>query len=134
MKMYPRDDTGDLRGDYIGYWYDGQTQPQPLYIELDGENQTYQVDWGCEIGNAVPEGVWHSRRLRIGLPYQILTDREASEIITENEADLKAILESYAETKRNGNTVGTWDDDLVMDLTFKLMEPQIEPELGWFEE
>jgi hypothetical protein len=42
--------------------YPGQLQPQPGYIELDGNSVT--ADYSGEIGNAVPADVWHNRRLR----------------------------------------------------------------------
>ncbi|MEW6016473.1 MAG: hypothetical protein AB1760_00200 [Pseudomonadota bacterium] len=50
--------------------YGGQTQPQPAYIEIDPEKHILTADYNGEIGNAVPEGVWSRRRLRVRIsPY-----------------------------------------------------------------
>lgn len=43
--------------------YDGQSQPQPAYIQL-AEDGTVSADYSGEIGNGVPMRVWHNIDLR----------------------------------------------------------------------
>lgn len=48
--------------------YDGQTEAQPAYIELDLRNGTLTADYNGNIGNAVPETVRHGIDLRYPIP------------------------------------------------------------------
>lgn len=59
-------DESDANQLYVRY--DQQTQPQKSYIELDCETGEMIADYNGEIGNAVPESVWHNRRLRWYFP------------------------------------------------------------------
>lgn len=45
--------------------YPGQHQPQPGVIEIDPQRREVEVFADPEIGNAVPEAVYHGRRLRV---------------------------------------------------------------------
>lgn len=47
----------------LHHQYPGQFEPQSVYLEIDPENQTISMDWYREIGNGVPEDVWHRRIL-----------------------------------------------------------------------
>ncbi len=57
--------------------YDGQTQEQPAYIELDLEDKTLSADWNGEIGNAVPMDVWHGLRRRYHIPCLVADEANA---------------------------------------------------------
>ena len=48
--------------------YDRQTNPQPVYLEIDPARETISMEWNAEIGNAVPSAVWHNIILRYTLP------------------------------------------------------------------
>lgn len=48
--------------------YPGQVSRQDAYIALDLDNGTMWADWDAEIGNAVPESVWHNRVIRYPIP------------------------------------------------------------------
>jgi hypothetical protein len=46
--------------------YDGQTNPQPAFIEIEAGEVTF--DWNAEIGSAIPMSVHHRRALRLPIP------------------------------------------------------------------
>ncbi|MBV2364245.1 helix-turn-helix domain-containing protein [Streptomonospora nanhaiensis] len=48
--------------------YDGQTGPQPCFIELDTRDGAMRADYDAEIGNAVPASVWHGLVRRYPIP------------------------------------------------------------------
>jgi len=64
--------------------YQGQTNCQTAFVELDLEEETLDADSNGEIGNAVPMEVWHKRVLRFDVdPHLYLEDvKELLEAIT----------------------------------------------------
>jgi hypothetical protein len=50
--------------------YDGQTNPQGAYIEIDPENGTVEADYDGEIGDSVSEAVYNGRIKQVSIsPY-----------------------------------------------------------------
>jgi hypothetical protein len=48
--------------------YSGQTKPQDCYISLDLRDGEMRADYNAEIGNAVPDYVWHGLVQRFTIP------------------------------------------------------------------
>lgn len=61
--------------------YDGQSEPQDVYIELDTQNETLSATYNAEIGNAIPFTVHHGLDRRYGIP--ILTAEAVNRIMHE---------------------------------------------------
>jgi hypothetical protein len=61
--------------------YDGQTEAQPVYIELDLRNGTLQADYNSNIGNGVLETVYHGIDRHYSIP--ILTADAANRVMEE---------------------------------------------------
>lgn len=93
------------------HWYEGQTNPQGAYLELDPADNSLIADWNGEIGNAIPMDVNNHRRFRYGFPATtpLQTVRELMEEI----APLAArVIAGYSEDyDSNGNLVGRLNDD-----------------------
>ncbi|MEW2187688.1 DUF1870 family protein [Streptomyces cellulosae] len=102
--------------------YDGQTEPQPAYIELDTQNETLSATYDSEIGNAVPFTVYHGLDRRYGIP--ILTADAANRIMQE--------IAPLADRVIAGTTV-EWDGNnnvAILDEDAQAAEEQIEKLLG----
>jgi len=73
--------------------YQGQTDPQPCYVQLDCDEGTLSADWDGEIGGAVPIAVWNGTALRWGIP---ALRAEAADDLLERLAPLaQQILNGY---------------------------------------
>lgn len=88
--------------------YPGQFDSQPVYVEIDLENQTISIDWSGETGSAVPVPVYLGRVRRFSaLPYAA---HVANALLAEL-APLAAQLAAEATVEWNGsNTVGVLSD------------------------
>ena len=63
--------------------YDGQAEPQTVYIELDCASGELRADWNGEIGNGIPELVWNGHIQRwafIGCPRVSYANRVLDEV------------------------------------------------------
>lgn len=111
--------------------YDRQTQPQPAYIELDPGPRTLTADYSGEIGNAVPEGVYHGRRFRLNVnPYvkgatiaDLLEDQRTQSLA-------RRIFDGYEEKWDGNNYLGHLNED-ASDAYAELeryVEESIDPE------
>ena len=70
--------------------YPRQNEPQPAHLEID-EDGTIRADWNGEIGDAVPECVWHGRTIRIGISPH-LTGSEVAQLIDDVRDDIREVL------------------------------------------
>jgi hypothetical protein len=79
---------------------------------LEGE-LTLTADYSGEMGNGVPEAVWHNRVLRVGIPSQV-TLKALKELRSDERLArmLEQLRNSYDQMWRNGNWVGQFDTDL----------------------
>jgi hypothetical protein len=81
--------------------YPRQSQAQDTYLQLDLGRGTFRADYNAEIGNAVPEEVWHGRTLRWPLPYTLNADA-ANDLLRTCEPLAARLLEG-AEVVWDGN-------------------------------
>ncbi len=92
-------------------WYDGQSSPQPAYLELLPEEWRVAATYNAEIGNAVPFAVWYNRQFRISLPYNLSGHTVANLLEDENILSLvNMIFTEYQEKWDGNNHVGILSD------------------------
>jgi len=75
--------------------YPQQTAPQGAYLELDCETGVLTADWNAEIGNGVPESVWHGRKIRWGVPAGLLPD-QANKLMEALRPLMEQVLDGYS--------------------------------------
>ncbi len=92
--------------------FDGQTQPQPAYLELDPQKRTLTADYSGEIGNAVPMTVWHGHQYRLSItPYltgaalaDLLEDEDVLTLVAE-------VIDGHSIEWDGSNHVGRLTED-----------------------
>ena len=89
--------------------YDRQTKAQPAHIELQ-QDGTLSAGVCGEIGNAVPEDVWHGRRLWWGIAAE-MTGAAVAELLQEIAPLAQRVLDGWDEKWDGNNNVGTLTDD-----------------------
>ncbi|GHG33221.1 hypothetical protein GCM10018777_56690 [Streptomyces albogriseolus] len=102
--------------------YDGQSEPQPAYIELDTQAGTLLADYDAEIGNAVPASVWHGLERRYRIP--ILTADAANRVMQEIVPLAERIVAGTEAEWDGNNTVAVMNEDA------KAAEEELEEYLG----
>lgn len=80
--------------------YQGQTEPQDCYIELDTRDGALSADYNAEIGNAVPSEVYYGHIRRYSIP--VLKAETANELMHEIETLAQRVVDG-AEIVWNGN-------------------------------
>jgi hypothetical protein len=88
--------------------YGGQDGPQDCFISLDLRDGELTADWNGEIGNSVPESVWHGQVLRWGIP--CLTSKAANLFLTEIAPIAQRILDGAEIVWDDHNNVGRLDE------------------------
>lgn len=123
--------------------YDGQSQPQSAFMEIDPSTGEVAMCCNCEIGNAVPMRVWHGLAPRVSLsPY--LSRSQCESIATDEEviALIRRAIEGYSERWDGSNHVGSLTRDAIgaLDDLERLLESayegdvvEIDPGLFWCE-
>ncbi|MHA4818764.1 hypothetical protein ACXZ65_30955 [Streptomyces aculeolatus] len=91
--------------------YEGQSETQPAYIELDLRKGTLLADYNAEIGNAIPFSVHHGFNRRYSIP--VLTAAAANRVMREIAPLANRILADWdaAWDERRGNMVAELGDD-----------------------
>jgi len=89
--------------------YTGQTGPQSCFIALDLEDGRLWADYDGEIGNGVPESVWHQRTLRWALPV-VPTAQAANDLLDTVAADATAVLAGASIDWDGSNWRGSLDE------------------------
>ncbi|MFE9769496.1 helix-turn-helix domain-containing protein [Streptomyces sp. NPDC005808] len=102
--------------------YDGQTEGQPAYIELDLREGTLLADYNGEIGNAVPGTVHHGIERRYSIP--TLTGDAANRVMKELAPLAERILADWEEKWNGNNNVAVLGEDALA------AEEEIEDRLG----
>ncbi|MEW2467921.1 hypothetical protein AB0919_23300 [Streptomyces sp. NPDC046994] len=102
--------------------YDGQSEAQGAYIELDLREGTLLADYNAEIGNAVPPSVRHDFDRRYNIP--VLTANAANRVMRELAPLANRILADWEEVWDGSNMVAQLGDDA------KAAEAEIEEHLG----
>ena len=97
--------------------FNGQTQPQIAYLEIDLAERTMTAEYNPEIGNAVPAAVWHRRVLRVSVsPYvhgTMLADQMES---TDLLALVAAVCDGHNIEYDGSNRVGVLTEDAALAL------------------
>lgn len=102
--------------------YDGQSEPQPAYIELDTQDGSLHADYNAEIGNAIPFSVYHGLHRRYGIP--ILTGDAANRVMEEI-APLAERIVAGTEVEWDGN-----NNVAVLTADALAAEEELEAHLG----
>lgn len=102
--------------------YDGQSEAQGAYIELDLREGTLLADYDAEVGNAVPFSVHHGFERRYGIP--TLTGEAANRTMQEIAPLADRILTDWEEEWDGNNMVAVLGKDA------QAAEEQIEEQLG----
>lgn len=102
--------------------YQGQSEPQGAYIELDTQDGTLHATYNSEIGNAVPFSVYHGLDRQYGIP--ILTADAANRVMQEIAPLADRIIAGTKAEWDGNNTVAILDDDALA------AEEELEEHLG----
>ena len=89
--------------------YPTQHQPQDCFIELDPEEKTVGAKSNPEIGNGVPEAVWHGRVRRYCIP--LFKSEVVNELMDELKPLFERVIAGYESYWDNSNLRGTLSDD-----------------------
>ncbi|GGN62020.1 hypothetical protein GCM10012285_61740 [Streptomyces kronopolitis] len=90
--------------------YDGQSDAQDSYIELDlREGGTLLADYNSEIGNAVPGSVYHGFEIRYSIP--ALTAAAANRVMREIAPFAERMLADWEEKWDGNNHVAVLGED-----------------------
>jgi len=89
--------------------YTNQTSAQGCYVELNCESGRFMADYNAEIGNGVPEAVWHGRTRRYEIP--CLLAAPANKLLAELAPLAQRIIDGYATVWDGNNHVGKLDAD-----------------------
>ena len=102
--------------------YDGQSEPQPAYIELDLRHGTLLADYNSEVGNGVPGAVYHGFERRYRIP--ALTAEAANQVMEELVPLAERILADWKEEWDGNNMVARLGEDA------QEAEEEIQEKLG----
>jgi len=102
--------------------YDGQSEAQDAYIELDLREGTLLADWDSEVGNAVPSAVYHGFERRYSIP--VLTAAAANRVMEEIAPMAARVLADWEEIWDGNNMVARLGTDA------EAAEAEIEEHLG----
>jgi len=115
--------------DALHYQYQGQTRPQPIYLEIDCDSREVRIDWNAEIGNAVPMKVYHQRVLRYSLPDYLSRDAANRALADETVMGLvERIVNGYSCEWGGSNLRGRLDADATV--AEELFEGLIDSDCG----
>ncbi len=89
--------------------YDGQTNSQDCYIELDCENETLSASYNGEIGNAIPFSVYHGHNQRFGIP--CLLPDAVNGLMKKIKHLADRVVDGYESHWDGNNNVARFDDD-----------------------
>ncbi len=89
--------------------YDGQSEAQSCYIELDLREQTLLASYNAEIGNAIPFSVHYGLERRYSIP--VLTADAANRVMKELAPLADRILADWEEHWDGNNTVARIGED-----------------------
>lgn len=101
--------------------YQGQMQPQPVFVELDTEDGELSVDWSAAIGAGMSASVYHGRTLSWPLP-RALTATAANELLANIAPMAQAVLDGYAIDWDGSNWVGAPTGPAAVDAIDKIGE------------
>lgn len=91
------------------FQYQGQTNEQPAYLELD-EDGKVDASYSGEIGNGSPMHVWHGRTLRWKIPNNLSGDAIIA-LVNEHRSLLARVYAGHSVEWDGNNHVGRLDED-----------------------
>lgn len=98
-------------GDWPLYqMYPQQCNPQDAYIELNPEKAELSADWSGEVGNSIPESVFHGTILRYSVSEYLHTS-EVNALMEEIVPLAQRVCNGYEEMWNDHNHVGKLNDD-----------------------
>ena len=89
--------------------YSGQSNPQPIFIELDCKSGTLRADYNGEIGNAIPFSVYHGHDQRFYIP--LMTSNAINSLMAEIQQLADNLVSGYASVWDGNNHVAQFTDD-----------------------
>lgn len=98
--------------------YEGQSEAQPAYIELDLREGVLLADYNAEIGNGQPFSVFHGFDRRYGIP--VLTAKAANEVMHEIAPLAERILSDWEEQWNGSNHIARLGQDAEEEINAKL--------------
>jgi hypothetical protein len=98
-----------VKGSELHQKYPNETDPQPVHVELDCRSGTLRVSVDGEIGNAVPECVWHGHVQRWKVP--ALRAAAANKLLAEIRDDAERVVAGYEGRWDGSNEVASFDED-----------------------
>jgi len=104
-----RADTEDRHPRPLRLKYDGQTNHQPAFLEID-EAGRVRVGIDHEISGAMPISVWHRRDIRVGVNHDLTAD-DIDSLFDEVEPLLERIHAGHIIEWDGANHVGRLDED-----------------------
>lgn len=106
--------------------YDGQTSPQPCYIELDCGAGSMTADYDHEIGGGVPFSVFHGRTLRWRIP--CLRAAAANALMDRLRPLAERVVAGYSTEWDGSNNVGriTGDAQDAHDEIYRICEDRMK--------
>ncbi|MFB8020773.1 hypothetical protein ACFC36_19635 [Streptomyces rubiginosohelvolus] len=102
--------------------YDGQSEPQGAYIELDLQRDSLLADYDAETGGGVPAAVYYGFERRYSIP--VLTGAAANRVMEEIAPMAARMLADWEEVWDGNNMVARLGDDA------QAAEAEIEEHLG----
>lgn len=116
---------------YVGCWYPGQCNPQPVELIIDGRTDEVSFAYWPEISAGCYAAAFNGYRTVFTFPAEIVTAEEFEEFVEENRDLIELLLASYSERYDGQNYRGQWDSSLVDELTRQMND--FTPSL-WFDE
>jgi hypothetical protein len=89
--------------------YQGQQQPQPIYLELDPDKRKVTIDYNAEIGNAVPVDVWSGLVRRYTIP--LMSRWSASQLARSIRPLFERVCAGWSRMDTGNNIVGCFTSD-----------------------
>ncbi len=114
---------------YIGKWYPGQYQAQPLYFEVHKDSD---VEIGYNPENGTPGYVFNGHATRFYFGKGVISHDEAEAIIEDLKELAEQLLESHEENYNRSNYIGYWDREVEEKIEQYLLN--FESELMWVDE
>lgn len=114
--------------DYLGVWYDCQSYPQDLCLQIDKQGK-YEVVENYNIGNGCSPDIFNGLAIRWPIGQGIMTYNEAEKFIKQMTPLLDQICESYEENTDGCNYYGRWDQDLSDEIAEKCQT--FESSISW---
>lgn len=90
--------------------YQGQSDQQRVYLEINPENDTMTMWFDGEIGNAVPVAVYNGRILRCYFPTNYIP-RDPNEFMRVRSEEIDAIISGHSVEWDGSNHVGKLTDE-----------------------